>query len=140
MTTSPCTALDLWTMAQTAWGEARGEGVAGLSAVLQVMRNRQRLHRTWQGKSIQAICQAKWQFSCWNATDPNRAKVEAVGMEDATFRLALQLAIPILVDLAADPTHGATHYYAIQSPRPRWAIGKVPSATIGHHVFFAGIA
>ena len=51
-------ALDLWTSAQTAWGEARNQGEAGITAVLCVIRNRHEWHPRWRGRAIAAICQA----------------------------------------------------------------------------------
>jgi N-acetylmuramoyl-L-alanine amidase len=35
-----------------------------------------------------------------------------------------------------DTTKGSTHYYADHIPAPKWAVGKEPVATIGHHLFF----
>lgn len=135
------TSHDLWVLAQTIWGEARGEGVEGMQAVCHVVCNRQRLHPTWRGRSIVAICQAPWQFSCWNLSDPNSPKLKKLNLSDAAFRLALQVAINGLADIEPDLTHGATHYYAdTLGTAPSWARGHTPSAHIGHHLFFAGIA
>ena len=68
------TAEDLWTLAQTMWGEARGEGTDGLGAVALVIRNRSQ-DRRWERLSIAGICRQPWQFSVWNVGDPNRAKL-----------------------------------------------------------------
>ena len=74
-------ALD--TLARTVWGEARGEGEAGMAAVAAVIRNRidvSAAHggKYWWGRDWISVCQARSQFSCWNPGDPNRAKLLAV--------------------------------------------------------------
>jgi len=131
---------DLWTIAQTIYGEARGEPHEGQVAVAWVIVNRQRLHPRWHRKSLAAICKAPYQFSCWNAGDPNRAKIEDVALNDHTFAVCVHIAVDVLTGRSIDSTYGATHYYAATTPAPRWAVGKTPSARIGHHLFFANIA
>jgi spore germination cell wall hydrolase CwlJ-like protein len=41
--------------------------------------------------------------------------------------------------LQRDPTKGAAHYYAKGSKVPAWAVGLVPSAEVGGHLFFVGV-
>jgi len=57
-------------LAKTLWGEARGEGREGLIAVAWVIKNRAD-NPGWWGKSIELVCLKPYQFSCWNADDPN---------------------------------------------------------------------
>jgi spore germination cell wall hydrolase CwlJ-like protein len=136
----PVKGQDLWTCAQTAWGEARGEGEAGLLAVCHVIRNRATLHRRWNRLSVHQVCRAAWQFSCWNASDPNATKAAQVGLEDATFRLAAGVALRVLSGTEPSNVGEATHYYRAGSPMPAWATGQTPCAVVGHHLFFAEIA
>jgi hypothetical protein len=132
-------------LARTMWGEARGESDAraGMAAIAHVVLNR-RDRRSWWGREVESICLHPWQFSCWNANDPNRPKLVAVQRPDALFSLALDVAADVLsmTDAArrlADPTQGATHYH-VQGLHPAWARNGRPCAVIGRHVFYRDIA
>src|SRR5690606_7288829 len=116
-------ALDV--LARTLWGEARGEGRRGLEAVAAVIMNRRAAGR-W-GASVEAVCRAPRQFSCWNPDDPNRRKLEAVDENDPVFALCREIAAAALAGRLADPTGGATHYHA-RGVRPWWARGRTPCA------------
>jgi len=129
-------------LARTLWGEARGESARGMEAVAAVVMNRlavaRRRGRHWWGDSVAGICRAPWQFSCWNAGDPNRAKLLAVDSRDPAFAMALRIARRAMSGRLPDPTGGATHYHAA-GVSPAWAAGKAPSAEIGRHLFYAGV-
>ena len=60
---------------RTIWGEARGEGEPGMTAVAHVLLNRLKDGR-W-GTALGSVCLAPYQFSCWNIGDPNRARMLA---------------------------------------------------------------
>lgn len=121
--------------ARTAWGEARGEGSRGMQAVLNVIANRV-AHPGWWGRDIAGACQAHAQFSCWDATDPNRAKLLTVTDADPQFREALTLAGCLVAAHLPDLTNGSDHYYDLRSKRPAWAQGRFYKCTIGHHAFY----
>jgi N-acetylmuramoyl-L-alanine amidase len=123
--------------ARTIWGEARSEGPDGMRAVAHVLLNRCNTGR-W-GATLAAVCLAPWQFSCWNANDPNRPQLLALRDDDQTLQLCMDALDDALEPGAADPTHGATHYVRDDWPTPDWAKGLQPSAHIGHHLFFAGV-
>lgn len=124
-------------LARTIWGEARGEGAAGMAAVAAVIMNRAK-RPGWWGRDVRSVCQAKWQFSCWNANDPNRAKLLSVGPVDKAFAAALDIAELAVRGLPPDPTAGATHYHT-RAVSPAWAKGKTPCAMIGAHLFYNDI-
>lgn len=133
-------------LARTMWGEARGEGKAGMAAVGHVVFNRVDA-QSWWGSTVEDVCRKPFQFSCWNSNDPNRARLLSLTAADATFRIAFQIATELQTAQAIgarvrnDPTQGATHYYAPARVRkPLWAVGLVPCARIGGHDFFAGVA
>ncbi|HYG89543.1 MAG TPA: cell wall hydrolase [Azospirillum sp.] len=127
------------TLARTLWGEARGEPVRGIEAVAAVVINRvrraERRGGFWWGDSVVAVCRKPYQFSCWNADDPNRAKLRAVTAADPVFATCLRVARRAVAGLLADPTGGATHYHAI-GLHPDWAVGHGPCAEIGRHLFY----
>ncbi|WP_395495840.1 cell wall hydrolase [Acetobacter sp. KSO5] len=121
--------------ARTAWGEARGEGSRGMQAVLNVIGNRA-AHPGWWGHDVAGVCQAYAQFSCWDATDPNRAKLLTVTNADPQFREALVLAGCLMADHLPDLTGGADHYYDRRGATPYWAKGAFYRCTIGNHAFY----
>lgn len=123
------------TAARTAWGEARGEGVRGMQAILNVIANRA-AHPGWWGHDVSSVCTTPWQFSCRNEGDPNFQKLRAVTDEDPLFRSALTLAERMASHTLTDITGGADSYYAIGSSKPRWAMNRSPLKIIGHHAFY----
>ncbi len=131
----PGSAVDV--LARTLWGEARGENVRGIEAVAAVVMNRVR-RGGWWGNTVETVCRKRWQFSCWNPGDPNRAKLEAVDERDRAFRICLRVARRAVSGVLDDPTHGATHYH-VRGLMPLWARGRDPSAEIGAHVFYSGV-
>lgn len=134
----PRTELDestLDTFARTIWGEARGEGYAGMCGVACVIVNRA-ARPGWWGHDIPSVCRQPYQFSCWLAGDPNRDKLLAVTTADVQFQTARGIAMLAMRGRLSDGTGGADSYYAEGSKTPQWAIGKTPTATIGHHRFF----
>ncbi|WP_148053301.1 cell wall hydrolase, partial [Pseudomonas frederiksbergensis] len=84
------------------------------------------------------VCQAPYQFSCWNKNDPNFAYLS--GAKQIPFRELAQarIAADQVIDCKVpDPTGGATHYYAItiKTP-PAWAAKAKQTLKLGNHVFF----
>lgn len=123
------------TLARTMWGEARGCGAAGMAAVACVVMNRAR-HGRWWGHTVEEVCLHPYQFSCWNARDPNRAKVLAVGRADIQFCTALDIAQRAVAGLLPDLTAGADSYYALTMPRPpAWAERAAETYRDRWHVF-----
>ena len=129
-------------VAKTLWGEARGEGEAGMAAVANVIINR--LKRKYRGCDTAAeVCLDPQQFSCWNCDDPNRAKLTRLhrNSSDGQYQQALQIAETALRGGLRDETGGALHYVAgTLRNRPKWLDGKIPSAVIGNHQFYNNIA
>jgi spore germination cell wall hydrolase CwlJ-like protein len=139
---------DLDTLARTIWGEARGEGMDGMAAVANVITNRVDidLHDDrkpdWWGEGFREVCMKPWQFSCWNAGDPNRARLLAVTASDPQYADAMVLAAAAIGGKLRDRTNGATHYFAPKAMEqlglklPAWAQHQTPTAMIGDHVFY----
>ena len=141
-------------LARTLWGEARGEGTAGMQAVAHVILNRvkiaqektkvesfgtseqERKKSYWWGNNVIQVCQKPYQFSCWNRSDPNFRKLQALTEKDLYFATALRIARRVLIGATDDPTGGATHYHA-NNITPYWAVGEKPSAIIGRHIFYS---
>lgn len=147
---------DLKIMAQTIFGEARGETRRGRMAVGCVIMNRavkaaeytaskKRPHPLFGNGSLTSACLRKYQFSCWNENDPNLAKLHAVRLGDSVFNECVAVALDVIANrlletyAGRDPSCGALHYYVSGSPVPGWHQGERPSAMIGRHLFFNNI-
>jgi hypothetical protein len=127
------------TLARTLWGEARGEGISGMEAVACVVMNRVRRQTYW-GKNVADVCRKPYQFSCWNASDPNSPRVMRLVSQSPELTAALPIAARAIANELADSTAGATHYHARRlAPVPRWARGHAPCAVIGNHLFYNDI-
>ena len=137
------TELDRDILARTLWGEARGESLAGQLAVAWAIRNRVNdgKDKSWWGEGYAGVCQAKYQFSCWNKNDPNFAYLS--GAKPIPFRELAQARIAadqVIDGKVSDPTGSATHYYATTMPKaPAWAAKATQTLLLGHHIFFKDV-
>ncbi len=127
-------------LARTIWGEARNEGTKGMEAVACVVLNRVAVAKKhggkyWWGHGVIDVCQKPFQFSCWNANDPNRIKLIAVTDKNIHFATALRIARRAVHGILHDYTNGSTHYHTA-AVNPKWAQGQVPEVIIGHHIFY----
>lgn len=123
-------------LALTMMGEARGSGLQGMQAVGNSIMNRV-VKQSWYGKTPAEVCLKPWQYSCWNAGDPNRPYLEQITADNGQFAVALSIAQNLANGSLADLTDGATHYYAkTMQTVPKWAAGLVPCADIGGQYFF----
>lgn len=137
---APLTPADRDTLIRTLYGEAGNETEAGKIAVVHVIRNRLlRGPASRFGGTPAGVCQKPWQFSCWNANDPMRARLLALRPDSDAYK-----ALGVVVDKAwqmPDSVGGADHYYASYVAKPAWA---APPARVtvrhGVHAFYAGVA
>ena len=135
---------DIDVLARTLWGEARGEGLAGMVAVGHTIRNRVEMDLgndgkpDWWGEGYEGVCRKPWQFSCWNADDPNSAYLRGEKpIPAAQFMQAREAAVIVIEGRRPDPTGGATHYYSTSLPKaPVWTKGATRTCKIGRHIFF----
>ncbi len=133
--------LTIDVLARTLWGEARGEGNAGMEAVANVILNRVKVARDrgghyWWGNNIISVCQKPYQFSCWNRSDPNYRKLQSISEKsDLYYATAVRIARRAVAGVLADSTNGATHYHA-KTIAPAWAQGQSPNVQIGNHIFY----
>ena len=132
---------DVLTLARTLYGEARGEGRAGMEAVASVVMNRVRSAR--YPDSVSAVCLQRMQFSCWNPNDPNRKKIVRLAPgQDNAYDACLDVARRAFAAQIVDPTDGALHYHATSISPPKWVLASpshVVTARIGGHIFYRGI-
>jgi|GEM_PF-1301260 N-acetylmuramoyl-L-alanine amidase len=129
---------DLDVLAKTLWGEARGEGLAGMNAVAAVIVNRVKSRR--YPSTVKGVCLQPWQFSMWNEDDPNGEHAMSMRPGDsASYDQCLAVARAAIAGRVADPTGGALHY-AVSGLNPYWAADAKISAQIGRHTFYVGVA
>lgn len=112
---------DRLALAQTVWGEARGEPAAGQQAVAAVILNRAKA----SGKSPAQVVSAPHQFSGYNP------RSQALTPEQLAPILAN--IDPVVSGAAPDPTGGADHFYNPALASPSW--GQGAGQTIGAHKF-----
>lgn len=129
---------DFRVLAQTVYGEARGEPFLAKLAVAHVVMNRWRSGKWFAAKTIAGTAKKKWQFSSWNPGDPNREKMEVSSMKDSVYRECAYAALGAMTGRLEDPTMGATHFHTTDV-HPNWAIGHTSHCTIGRHRFYIGI-
>lgn len=120
-------------VAKTILAEARGEGRAGMYAVAACIKVRAKN----RGLSYAQVCLQPYQFSCWNANDPNRSKMDSfLKLPQAGYAMLLA---ENMHKLNTKFIGNADHYMTIKlwkTGRVKWARGQKPVAYAGTHVFF----
>lgn len=127
---SPASADELPIPVQTILAEAVGEGLEGMIAVGNVIRNR----AEYRGQTVEQVCLAPKQFICWNKrgyVDNFIKKLDTSSIQLA--RDAWQ------VSGTEDVTRGADHYYASYIMKPSWARSMRHTVTIGRHQFYRAL-
>lgn len=130
-------------LALCVWAESRGEPVEGQIAVAWVVRRRvERRRSTYVDQILKP-----YQFSAFNETDPNRAKIDDLATRtdaqrdnEQGWRQALYVARGVIGNWLADNVRGADHYATtailLSSEAPSWADPAKQVVVIGHHTFF----
>ena len=120
-------------VAQTILAEARGEGRSGMYAVAACIKVRAKN----RGLTYAQVCLQPYQFSCWNANDPNRSQMRRfLTLPQAEYALLLA---GNMEKVNTKFIGHADHYMTIKlwkTGRVRWARGQKPVAYAGGHVFF----
>lgn len=126
---------DFEVLCKTVYGEARGEDYSGREAVVNVILNRVNDPRRWPD-SVAFVCSQPWQFSCWNADDPNLEKVQNFQPgENINLVDDVAFAVNYISGGGKDITRGANHYHT-HGVTPYWSEGHKPTLAIGNHRFF----
>ena len=123
-------------MARTLFGEASGCGVSAMQHVAMVIMNRVN-HPKWWGHDVISVCQEPWQFSCWNKSDPNRARILAATEADGWFAVAVSIAYKAIGGNLPDVTDDADSYYALSMAHPpAWASRGTKTFSDQWHAFY----
>ena len=120
---------ELFIVALTILGEARGETFEGMAGVASVIQTRM-IERK---QTASQICLAPKQFSFWNGGVSESTKRKLLAT--AQGKNALYLADLVIHQQMPDIVKGANHYHAI-SVSPKWAKNTKLVATIRTHKFY----
>jgi hypothetical protein len=130
---------DLDTMIRTIYGEARGEyflnegGLASLISVANVIYNRHKKRKI----TIDEVCKAHKQFSCWNKNDPNFNIIIALSKSNPFYQRLQMISEKVLEEQWPDITNGADHYLSCRlTIKPFWAAQMTKTIRIGNHQFY----
>ena len=131
---APCGAatFDERLIAAVLMAEAEGEGVAGMTAVGEVIANRARIRRMPPGR----VVREPHQFSPLNRVKP--ATLISRYEKRPLYAEALRIAETVTQTPERLPglTAGADHFEHVQAPLPRWARGRKPVAVVGNLRFW----
>ncbi len=123
-------------LVKTVLGEARGEGVGGMEAVAQVIRNRANSGK--YPNDPMAVALQPYQFSTWNRGEGgnNPQQFKSGTQQYETARQAVER---VFSGDSIDPTNGALFYHTPQV-NPNWAneVNKYGTTQIGNHIFYNG--
>ena len=117
--------------------EARGESPDAQLGVAWTIKNRLAL-QGWMGKTYPAVILKPYQFSSFNAGDPNATKFP-ITPTDLAFQPCLMAAKAAYDGLGVDPTSGATHYFDDSIAAPSWTTGATKTIKIGHLTFYKDV-
>lgn len=123
----------LFMLALCIWREARGETLQGKRLVASVIRNRVEDPKRWPNTYVGVITQP-WQFSSFNANDPNSAKFPEDGTD--AFGPWNECVAAATAVLESDvPFTTANHYHTV-NVSPKWRDDTKIVAREGHHIFY----
>jgi N-acetylmuramoyl-L-alanine amidase len=138
-------------LARTLWAEARNQGDVGIEAVIEVILNRLDRRAHFKCDTVEQVCLAPCQFSCWNDgtnprcpnPDPQLPKLKSVQRSDKHLDRCFALAqMAILGSRRTNHTLGADHYLnpitvlKFRPKLPTWAQESRKTVSIGDHTFY----
>lgn len=119
-------------LSRTIYWEAKGEGVAGMEAIANVVMNRlghEGFPDTVCGVVTQGRERGACQFSWWCDGRPDDA------LDEKSYADAKEIARRALNRQLADRTHGALYFHQ-RKGMPKWAAQYLKTAEIGEHLFY----
>lgn len=132
-------------IALTAYGEASGDGKAGMQAVINVIHNRTRESKfkvAGQKDVYKAVILKPKQFSVFNTGNPVRATLVKFATDfsyyvatNSSLNTAYKLARLEKLGLLLDKTKHAVFYHR-KDMVPSWSKDYLPTVQIGDHVFY----
>lgn len=120
----PSDATDEEIAARTIAGECRGCSPEEQAAIGEVLRNRAAAN----GTSVAYEARKAYQFSTWNAGDPNRSYITNLSKDSSTYQTALNA---YKSSASTNYTYGATHYYNARTVSPSWGSSMTSTKSYG---------
>ena len=119
----------------TAALEAGNQGLQGLIAVLNTMKNRLDANYGNYGDTLGGVIKKRSQYSGVDDASGNFDPSKAAAANSSQVFMARQAYGKVFGDNPDDdPTGGATHYYNPSLANPAWGAGMANRKTIGDHV------
>ncbi len=127
-------------MARTAIGEARGEMIDGMQAVMWTGMNRFNAKKWFSGTTIAGTFLKRLQYDCWRPDDINFQIITNLTADAGLLKSALNWAAGIIQSVIPDHTNGATHYFDDSIDPPSWTQGAEMTVKIGRLSFYRGVS
>ncbi|MFZ0736811.1 MAG: cell wall hydrolase [Candidatus Acidiferrales bacterium] len=116
------------------WREARGVSFPAQLGVGWSVRNRVMSGILWWGQGWDGIILHPYQYSSFNASDPNSTKIPYE--DDPSFDNCMLAATEAYSGTGTDPTQGATSYYSSDIAAPAWAATMTFTVQLDSLLFF----
>ena len=119
------------------WREARGEPHVGKVGVAWSIKNRVMTPHAWWGSDYEQVILKPWQYSSFNANDPNAVKFPGEPAADPSWADCMEVAEDVYTETIPDPTGGSTHYcVATMNPMPEWTKTAQFKVQLGNQNFY----
>lgn len=145
-------------LATNVYHEAKGETLAGKSAVAHVTLNRVKHEKypnnvcdvvqeakyyvNWRGNQMPVIGLCQFSWYCDGKSDniqivyhEGSRKGKPIGPNMEAWKQSVQVALLALKGVTIDPTSGATHYYNHNISQPNWGSVYPVVAVLANHTF-----
>jgi len=145
-------------LATNVYHEAKGETIAGKSAVAHVTLNRvkhekypnnicdvvkqAKYYTNWKGNQLPIIGMCQFSWYCDGAGDDIQVvyqegtrRGKPIGPNMEAWKQSVQVALLSMKGITIDPTSGATHYYNHNISQPNWGTVYPQTAVLHNHTF-----
>lgn len=111
------------------WRESRNQTRIAQIGVAWSVKNRV-LKPSWWGKDYADVILKPYQYSSFNAKDPNATKLPLP--TDESWQQCLEIAQDVYQGITTDPTEGSTHYFdaSLDSHPPDWSTSGAMEHTL----------
>lgn len=132
---------DIHNLALVAWKEARGEGMLGCVAVMNVVKNR--VGTPGFAHNLHDVIYGKNQFTSMSVPTDSQFNLSPPP-GDSLFTMLLTIANQVLSGDFQDNTNGAHYYANLKTATSGWFFNHIvkdtvnhpQTAIIGHHTFY----
>jgi len=128
-------------LARMLFGEARNCSDEEMIDIAYTAINRTKDGKKWNGETLREVILKPWQYSCFNSNDVNRKKLMNPEKYDSkSWERCLKIAHEVLTGKYGEKNRGATHYFAKNIRKPKWAdspkMTDIPEPEYYKHDFY----